>query len=369
MFWLNELKEKLDKKKKHLVSDSWSTSGFAHIGSLRATLIHNIAYKSLKDAGFTVHYKFLMDDFDPLDGIPVYLEKKEYKKYLGKPLFQIPSPKKGKSLSEFFADYFIETLKKLNIAPEILWASENYKSGLLNDGIKTIMDNASKVREIYKKITGSERPKDWYPFNPICEKCGKIGTTRVFDWDSKFVSYKCEEGIVEWAKGCGYIGKVSPFNGTGKLPWRIEWPVRWRALGVTVEGEGKDHWSAGGSRDMADIVSREILNYEPPYDIRYDFFVIGGKKMSSSAARGITAKVVSEMLPIPILHFLLPSNPRKEIEFDPKGDTIPVLYDNYDRAREAYFGMIDMADQAKTFEMSQIKKPEEGFRMRFIKVA
>ena len=59
------------------------------------------------------------------------------------------------------------------------------------------------------------KPYDRIPFNPICEKCGKIGTTLAYEWDKKkeIVKYKCEENLVEWAKGCGYEGEVSPYNG------------------------------------------------------------------------------------------------------------------------------------------------------------
>lgn len=368
MFWTKELTEGLNKKKKQRVDDAWSTSGFAHIGSLRGAVIHQIAFNALRKADFDVDYTFLMDDFDPMDGLPSYLDK-SYEKEMGKPLFTIESPEKGKSLAQYFADDFLATLKNAQVIPAILWTSKIYKEGKFNEEIKDALDNADKIREIYKKISGAERPKNWYPFNPICENCGKIGTTKVSDWDGEIVSYKCHKKAVEWAEGCEYEGKVSPFNGTGKMPWRVEWPARWKALGITVEGEGKDHWSAGGSREMADILAREVFDYTPPYDLKYDFFVIGGKKMSSSKGTGINARAMSELLPSSVLNFLLASNPRKVIEFDPKGDTIPRLYDQYDRAREAYFGRLEFSDIAKAFEISQIEKPIDGYVMRFIKVA
>lgn len=369
MFWTDELIKSLDKKKDQLVDDAWSTSGFAHIGSLRGAVIHQMAYKALKNEGFKVKYTFILDDFDPFDDIPNYLDRKKYEKYLGEPLCNVPAPEGKGSLAEYFGNDIKETLKLIRVEAENPKTSEIYKKGLLNNEIKITLDNAEKIREIYKNVSGSERPKDWYPFNPICEKCGKIGTTRVYDWGGKVVSYKCEEKIVDWAKGCGHEGNISPFNGNGKMPWRVEWPARWRSLGVTVEGEGKDHWSAGGSREMADILAKEIFDYKPPYDVRYEFFVIGGKKMSSSKGTGITARKMVEMLPPEILNFLLASSPKKTIDFNPKGDTIPRLFDQYDGAREAFFGRIDFPDKAKAFEISQIEEVKDGYSMRFSKIA
>jgi len=369
MFWTDELINNLDKKKDQLVNDAWSTSGFAHVGSLRGAVIHQIANKALKEEGFNVKYTFLFDDLDPFDGVPPYLDKEKYEKHLGEPLCNVPAPEGNISLAEYFGNDFSETLKLAKVDVENPKTSEIYKKGLLNDEIKIALDSAEKIREIYKKISGSERPSDWHSFSPICEKCGKIGTTRVFSWDGEKVSYKCEENMVEWAKGCGYEGSVSPFNGNGKLPWRVEWPARWRALGITVEGEGKDHWSAGGSRGMADVLSKEVFNSSPPYDLRYDFIVIGGKKMSSSKGNGITARKMAEMLPVSVLNFLLASAPKKTLEFDPMGDTVPRLFDQYDGAREAFFGRIDFPDKAKAFETSQIEEVKDGYLMRFSKIA
>ncbi len=369
MFWTEELIQSLDKKKKQLVGDSWSTSGFGHIGSLRGAVIHEVAFKALKNAGFDVSYTFFMDDFDPMDGMPKFLDEEVYGKHLGEPLSMIPAPEGKQSLAEYFAKDFDEALKNAGVEAKILWESGLYKKGKFNDVIKVALDNADRIREVYRKISGAKKPNDWYPFHPICEKCGKIGSTKVYDWDGEKVSYKCDPNAAQWAKGCGYNGKISPFNGNGKLPWRVSWPARWKALEITVEGEGKDHWSAGGSRGMADVLAREIFDCEPPYDIRYDFFLIGGKKMSSSAGRGVTARKMSEILPHEVLSFLLAQAPRKTIEFDPKGDTVPRIYDSYDRAREAYFGRIDFPDLGKAFLVCQTQKPKDGYRMRFMKAA
>jgi lysyl-tRNA synthetase class 1 len=369
MFWADEIANNLNKGSKQLVDDAWSASGFAHIGSLRGLLIHDIANKALLADGIDSHYTFILDDFDPMDGLPGYLDKNIYQEEMGKPLFVIDSPVKNKSLARYFGDDFIETAHLTGVNPEFLWNHELYQEGSYNDVIKESLNNAPKIREIYKRVSGSEKSGTWYPFQPICEKCGKIGTTTVFDWNGEVVSYECELDKVDWAKGCGYKGKVSPFNGTGKLYWRVEWPARWKALGITVEGEGKDHWASGGSREMADALTREVFSYPAPQDIRYDFFVINGKKMSSSKGLGVTAKEMTELLPVEVLKFLMTKNPRKVIDFDPEGVTIPNLFDDYDRAMQAHMGDVDFPDLGRAYELVQEKDFKTGYRMRFSKVA
>lgn len=369
MFWADEIANKLDKSKKQLVDDAWSASGFAHVGSLRGVIIHDIATKALLKDGFKPDFTFILDDFDPMDGLPGYLDQDKYLPEMGKPLFLIESPVAGKSLGQYFGEDFIETAHRAGAFPKFLWMHEVYQKGLMNDVIREALDNADKIRKIYKRVSGGERGENWFPFQPICEKCGRIGSTTVHGWDGEKVKYTCEENKVDWAKGCGYKGDISPFDGSGKLYWRVEWPARWKALGVTVEGEGKDHWAAGGSREMADVLTREVFEYPSPADIRYDFLVIGGKKMSSSKGLGVTAKEMSEILPKELLRFLMAKNPKKVIEFDPSGNTIPLLFDDYDRAMSAHQKEVDFPDLGRAYELVQEEGFEPGYRMRFSKVA
>jgi lysyl-tRNA synthetase class 1 len=370
MFWADEIASKLDKNKEQLVDDAFSTSGPAHVGSLRGFVIHDIAHKTLLKDGLKARFTFILDDFDPVDELPgVDFDKNLIEKEMGKPIFMAVSPEKGKSLAEYYGEKITASAAKAGVFPEYLKNSELYKSGKLNDVIKIALDNTDKIKAIYKKVSNADRPDNWYPFQPICEKCGKVGTTTATSWDGKEVEYVCEENKVDWAKGCGYKGKVSPFNGSGKLYWRVEWPARMAALGVTVEGEGKDHWVAGGSRQMADAILREVYNYKSPEDIRYEFFVVDGKKMSKSKGNGVTADEMTDILPVELLRYLLAKNPRKEVDFNPRGISIPNLFDDYDRAMKAYQKEIDFPDLGRAWEIVQKDNVEPGYRMRFSKVA
>ena len=168
-----------------------------------------------------------------------------------------------------------------------------------------------------------------------------------------------------WAKGCGYEGKVSPFGGTGKLPWKVDWAAHWKVIGITIEGAGKDHSSAGGSYDIAMKICKEVFNYPMPYKLPYEFILIGGKKMSSSKGVGLKAHDLVKILPADVARFLfINADIGSQSNFDPMGTmAIPDLFDKYDEAWEAFDKSGD-EKLARTYVLSQIKEvpaKEKGF--------
>ena len=198
----------------------------------------------------------------------------------------------------------------------------------------------------------------------------KFSTTQVTYWDGVEVNFTCHVDRLDWTKGCGFSGKGSPFSDEneirGKLPWKIEWSAKWKALGITVEGAGKDHMSRGGSHDLTSIVCEKVFNYPVPYPIPYEFFLIGGKKMSSSKGLGSSASDMLEILPPELLRFLMVRTKMSQaINFDPSiADTIPNLFDEYQEASEAYKNK-DGSDLARIFELLQIDGIKEALTIRF----
>ncbi len=362
MFWADQIAAKVSGKQ--VVNDSKTPSGRVHVGALRGVIIHDVIYRALKDAGRQAVFCYGNDDFDPMDSLPVYLPKEKYAQFMGMPLSEIPAPEGNGSYADYYFNEYREVFEKLGAKPKIYKMSELYKSGKLNDFIKTVLENADKIREIYKRVSGSEKPKDWLPFSVICEECGKIGTTRAFAFDGKKVKYKCELKMVEWAKGCGHEGERSPFNGAGKGPWKIEWVLQWLNLGVTIEGAGKDHSTAGGARQVSDAIIREVFKREPPLEFPYEWFLVGGKKMSSSKGVGAFAKDVGSLLPQQLLRFLMTRfKPASAIDFTPEGDTLPRLFEDYDHAARVFFGKEEDRDPdvSRIFALSQAseEKPKE----------
>ena len=189
MFWADKIAEEIAKTKKpQIVDDAKTPSGRVHVGALRGVIIHDLVHRALKAAKVKSHFTYIIDDMDPMDDLPVYLSKAKYEKYMGVPLKNIPALEGGGAYSDYFASEFIKVFNRLGAKPEILYSSKLYEEGKLDKFVKLALGNAEKIQEIYEKISGSRRPKDFVPFQPICEKCGKIGTTIASAWDGKFVS-------------------------------------------------------------------------------------------------------------------------------------------------------------------------------------
>lgn len=373
MFWSDRLVEEIKNKysekiksgKPLIIRDEKTASGRIHVGSLRGVAIHGVISEVLSEQEIENKYLYEINDFDPMDALPAYLDRKKYESYMGMPLVDIPSPDgKAKNYAEYYAGEFIGVINELGFKPEYYRASELYKSGKYNDVIKIVLESAGKIRDIYKKASGSVKEDNWLPLQIVCEKCGKISTTKAVSFDGKEVEYICGEDYVEWTKGCGYRGKISPYDGNAKLPWKVEWAAKFKILGVDIEGAGKDHSTKGGSRDIAENICREVLGHEPPFNIPYEFFQIGGRKMSSSKGKGSSSREIADLLPPELLRLLLLSKePNRVIDFVPDGDTIPILYDNYDKLADACFNNPE-SDYARTFKLAH--QPEGKIKTRFL---
>ncbi|MEK7543393.1 MAG: lysine--tRNA ligase [Patescibacteria group bacterium] len=341
MFWADKIAKQIIDSGAHRpfwVDDMFTPSGFAHIGSLRGPLVHDMVFRALQRANESVTFTYVLNDFDPIDGLPPELSSLSDE--LGKPLRTARSPEKGyESFADYFTKDFQQVLKSMGVMATYLSSWDMYREGKFNGVIREALDNSETIQDIYQRISGSKkREKGWMPIQVICEKCGKLGTTRVHGWDGKMVSYTCEPAMVTWTKGCGHTGTVSPFDGNGKLPWKVDWPAHWKVLGVTIEGAGKDHSSAGGSRDIAKALCEEVFHITNPYNLPYEFILIGGKKMSSSKGLGLKARDLTKLLPPSIGRFLFTrTDYHRAIEFDPVSTmAIPDLFDEYDRCWQAY---------------------------------
>src|SRR3990167_7394543 len=342
MYWADKLVDEIVESGKYQpfwVDDMKTPSGRVHIGSVRAVVTHELIYRVLQARGEKATFSYVLEDHDTMDSLPTYLDEKKYRKHLGKPLYKIPSPDPGfESYGQRWGQEYTEIFNSLGVHPKIIWGSELYLSGKMNALVRLCLDKAGKIRAIYKSLYGQDRPSNWYPFQVVCKNCGKLSTTSVTGWDGSKVTYTCQVDAVDWTKGCGHQGKVSPFDGHGKLPWKVEWPCKWKVIGVTIEGAGKDHMSDGGSHDFAKLMCKDVLDYPVPFAFSHEFFLIGGHKMSSSKGIGSSAKEIYEIIPPYLIRFLITRvKYNRAINFDPGGMTIPDLFDDYDEAAKVYW--------------------------------
>ncbi len=340
MFWADELAARLEGPQ--VVNDSKTPSGTIHVGSLRGPVILDVIVRALRSRGLQTTLLYGIDDLDPMDA-QAMLTPDAIERWMGAPLARVPDPAGDchASYARHFAALFIDTFAGLGIHPDrYYWMSEIYPTGQVDPFIRTALDRAELVRDIYRKVSRVERPAGWLPIHVICPTCGKVGTTLARDWDGETVAFECLPDLVAWATGCSAVGRVSPFGGAAKLPWNLEWAAQWSLFGVTVEPCGKDLATAGGSRDRSDAIARDIFEREPPLNLPYEFLNIGGRKMSSSKGRGASAHEIAEVVPPEQLRLLfVRPRPNHALEFDPEGtDAIPRLFDESDRIAAATAG-------------------------------
>lgn len=381
--------QKQNKVQKLHVDDMKTPSGRVHTGALRGVVLHDIVAKTLAKQTTDVVSTYVFNDFDVMDGLPKYLDAATYEPHMGEPLYRIPAPPLEKSginvshssaeeiaelraarnFAELYAIDFIHAFRRLGCTQEIVWSHELYESGQMDPYIKTALDSVNIIKKIYIDIADYKLPDHWYPFQVVCPQCGKLGTTLVSNWDGEQVEFDCLPDKVTWAKGCGFHGKTSPFGGTGKLLWKTDWPAHWALLGVTIEGAGKDHTSAGGSRDMANQLITNVFNKISPFDVPYEWILIRGAKMSSSKGIGTSAREFIELFPPEIGRFLFVNKFYGQvIDFDPQTMAIPDLFDEYDEAARIYWKQTQGDERSgQSFVLSQISNnvPEAHFLPRF----
>jgi lysyl-tRNA synthetase class 1 len=352
MDWADELASRVTGPQ--VVNDSKTPSGTVHVGSLRGPVILDVITRALRANGLETTLLYGVDDMDPMDA-QALLTPDAIDREMGRPLARVPDPAGDghASYARHFAGIFIDVFAGLGIHPDrYYWMSDIYPTGAMDPYIRLALDRAALVREIYKRVANVQHPDIWHPLGVVCPTCGKVGTTIVTRWDGERVFFECRADLVTWARGCGTSGWLSPFGGTAKLPWNLEWAAQWSLFGVTIEPGGKDLSTAGGSRDRSDAIAREVFEREPPLNVPYEFLNIGGKKMSTSKGHGAAAHTIAEVIPPEQLRFLfLRPRPNQAIEFDPDGtDAVPRLFDEFDRFAAATAGREIKGELAPGFD-------------------
>ena len=342
MDWADELANRVRDSGPQVVNDSKTPSGTVHVGSLRGPVILDVIARALRAHEIETTYLYGVDDMDPMDA-QALLTPDAVDRFMGAPLAHIPDQASDghASYARHHAQVFIDLFEGLGIRPDrYYWMSEIYPTGDLDPYIRTALDRAHVVRDIYRRVANVHHPDTWHPISVVCESCGKVGTTIVSQWDGERVYYECRPDLVTWARGCGHSGWVAPFGGRAKLPWNVEWAAQWSLFGVTIEPCGKDLSTAGGSRDRSDAIARDVFEREPPLNVPYEFLNIGGRKMSTSKGLGAAAHSFVEVVPGEQVRLLfLRPRPHQAIEFDPQGtDAVPRLFDEFDRLGDATAG-------------------------------
>ncbi len=273
-----------------------------------------------------------------------------FAEHVGRPLSAVPDPTgRFDSYASYFIAEFSEVLGPLGIQVQAVRQSQRYPRGDYNEAIRRAMDKRAVIFDTLaaQQTAGRHdqpaevRRQDYYPFKPYCETCGK-DNTQVDGYVGEVVSYSCR---------CGHRGAMSLADGakiSGKLVWKVDWPMRWAYEGVVFEPSGVDHSSPGSSFVVGSQIVREVFGAEPPIGPMYAFVGITGMaKMSSSRGGVPTPADALEIMEAPVLRWLYARrrpNQSFKIAFDQE---LLRLYDEWDAlARKVADGTASPADAA-----------------------
>lgn len=394
-FWADELADRVTARhgEPFVVSDWKTPSGRITVGHLRGVVLHDAVARALRHQGKETRYIYGFDDMDPFTKVPSYLDQAGYQPYLGLSLTSVPVPNEtgspdgqpvtpNNNYARFFASEFENVYRKLGVESETLSTTKLYQEGFFDEAIQITLDHADVVRAAYEEVLTQDQSEDRrnkevveaFPLNVRCESCQRIVTTEVTAWDGTRVSYRCptDRRIAAYVDGCGHTGTVSPFTGAAKLPWKIEWAAKWWLFKTDIEGAGKDHYTKGGSRDVASELFRRLFapraqsGYDTlPEDLFYEWLYLGGKKMSTSKGVGVYAKDILDLAPAELLRFFMVRvKPKTGVDFDPTLELVSQLYDEYDRC-VADAKSEPQGTSAAILRAGSLTAIEPGYRMRF----
>ena len=338
LHWSEQLAQDIinTRKEPFVISGGMTTSGPTHLGTVCEFLFPQAIVDALKFAGRKAKYYFVADVFDAFDSIPMAFEKykTELEPHLGKPLTAVPDPT-GQFKS--FGDHFLADTKaamdQFGAKPELLRATDLYAKGAFDKYARLFLKEEAEVRKIVAKTSLRDSLPDWWsPILPLCEKCGRIATTRIISHDGENFGYACDRDV-KYTKGCGFRGKGSISDHRYKLTWRLHWPSWMDYFETSAEGAGVDHHTRGGSWDTLVGIFRQVFKKDPPIGYKFGFILFEGKKYSKSKGRGMGVKELMELLPPEIIKYmLLKPDLQENVDINPTPQNCLRTMEDYEKA-------------------------------------
>ncbi len=264
-----------------LFETGYGPSGLPHIGTfnevLRTTMVRR-AYEEL--TGGATRLIAFSDDMDGLRKVPDNIPNGDMlREHLGKPLTQVPDPF---GTHDSFAAHNNALLRKFldrfGFNYEFVSSTEYYASGRFDDAIRNVLRRWDDILGVMLPTLREERRLTYSPLLPISPTSGVVlqVPVTVIDADAGTIAFTDEDGrqITQSALG-----------GKAKLQWKVDWAMRWVALGVDYEMAGKDLID---STIQSGKIAR-ILGACPPEGFNYEMFLDEkGEKISKSKGNGLS---------------------------------------------------------------------------------
>ena len=345
-------------------------SGTVHIGNFREIITVELVVRALREKGKNVRFIYSWDDYDVFRKVPKNMPQPEVlEKYLRFPITLVPDTTgNAENYARANEKRVEDILPAVGVHPEYLYQAARYRDSYYAEDIRHALEHKDEIRAILNEYRTEPLPETWWPisvFSSFTEK----DTTTVLDWDGEWkITYRDDE--------TGETETIDLRNTPNtKLPWRIDWPMRWVKEGVDFEPGGKDHLTEGGSYDTSKNVVK-VFGGEAPVTMRYDFVQIKGHggKISSSSGDVVDLYDVLEVYPPEIVRYLFVGT-RPSAEFAISFDLdVLKIYEDYDNTERIYFGLIETNEkkrekEKRIYELSQVDDKhiptEPGYQIPF----
>lgn len=267
-----------------LFATGYGPSGLPHIGTFgevaRTEMVRH-AYRTL--TGDTVPTRLICfsDDMDGLRKVPDNVPNRDMvAKHLGKPLTAIPDPfGTHESFGAHNNARLRSFLDRFGFHYEFASATEYYRSGRFDAVLKQMLAVYDEVMEIILPTLGEERQATYSPFLPISPVDGSVLQVPI-------VERNVDAGTIVFRDPAnGELTELPVTGGHVKCQWKADWALRWTALRVDYEMNGKD------LIDSVTLSSRicRALGGTPPEGFSFELFLDeAGQKISKSRGNGLT---------------------------------------------------------------------------------
>ncbi|MGF7157012.1 lysyl-tRNA synthetase class 1 [Bartonella heixiaziensis] len=323
--------EKIGYPETILFETGYGPSGLPHIGTFgevaRTTMVRH-AFRILTENKVKTKLLCFSDDMDGLRKVPDNVpDREKMESYLGQPLSRVPDPF-GDIYPSFGAANNARLrafLDKFGFDYEFASATDYYSSGRFDETLLKILACYDKVMAIVLPTLGEERRATYSLFLPISPFSGKV-------LQVPMIARNVEKGTVTYIEPeTGETIETEVTGGKVKCQWKVDWAMRWKALGVDYEMAGKD------LIDSTNLSSKicKVLGGNPPEGFNYELFLDEkGQKISKSKGNGLTIDEWLTYAPTESLELYMFSKPKtaKRLYFD----VIPKAVDEYYTHLSAY---------------------------------
>nr|WP_268828686.1 lysine--tRNA ligase [Sphingomonas cremea] len=264
-----------------LFETGYGPSGLPHIGTfnevLRTTMVRH-AFEEL--TGAPTRLVAFSDDMDGLRKVPDNVPNRELLgKHLGQPLTKVPDPfEEYESFAHHNNAMLRRFLDRFGFEYEFVSSTDAYSSGQFDTALRQVLRKWDEILGVMLPTLGEERRQTYSPVLPISPTSGRVLQVPVRVVDA-------EAGIVAFTDEDGAEIEQSALGGLSKLQWKVDWAMRWVALGVDYEMAGKDLID---STIQSGKIAR-IIGGRPPEGFNYEMFLDEkGEKISKSKGNGLS---------------------------------------------------------------------------------